>query len=385
MEEGDRMRRRTLIGGGLALGVLAAAAWWKLRPVPSEVGFSFSEDELAAALALMADSPVIDAHAHPGRTFVRDAENLTWKLWAYKMMGTFEESTVADMQEGGIWAAAFNGVADFQLLTLGGGGLAAGRGFAPGEAWASYQRQITNLQALVKQGLVAPVLSPEDVAVAHAAGKPGAILAMEGADFLQDDLGRVAQIVADGVRMVTLVHYADNTSGHIMTGAQSARGLTDFGRDVVAAANAEGLMLDASHASEKTAFDMLEASAKPVVLTHTHVNDPATIIHPRFVSRELAQAVAEQGGYVGAWPAGIGMTTLAEFVDRIEWLLDAMGPDHVALGSDMDANYKPVLETYRKMPLVIGALLKRGHDAQVVKKLAGGNFLRVWHETLAPA
>ncbi len=382
------MRRRTLIGGALALGGLGAfgaAAWWKLRPSPPEVGFSLSEEELAAALALMRESPVIDAHAHPGRTFVRGAENLTWKLWAYKMLGTFEERTVADMQAGGIWAAAFNGVADFQILSLGDGGLAAGRAFAPGEAWASYKRQIANLGALADKGLVAPVLGPEDVTAAHEAGRPGAILAMEGTDFLEDDVGRVAEIFADGVRMVTLVHYADNSSGHIMTGARSARGLTGFGREVVAAANEQGLMLDASHASEKTAFDMLETSTKPVVLTHTHVNDPATLTHPRFVSRELARAVAEQGGYIGAWPAGIGMTTLAEFVDRVEWLIDAMGPDHVALGSDMDANYKPVLETYRKMPLVIGALLRRGHDPATIRKLAGGNFLRVWRQTLAPA
>ena len=382
------MRRRTLIGGALALGGLGAfgaAAWWKLRPSPPEVGFSLSEEELAAALALMRESPVIDAHAHPGRTFVRGAENLTWKLWAYKMLGTFEDRTAADMQAGGIWAAAFNGVADFQILSLGDGGLAAGRAFAPGEAWASYKRQIANLGVLADKGLVAPVLGPDDIAAAHAAGRPGAILAMEGTDFLEEDVARVAEIFADGVRMVTLVHYADNGSGHIMTGARSARGLTGFGREVVAVANELGLMLDASHASEKTAFGMLEASEKPVVLTHTHVNDPDHLTHPRFVSRELARAVAEQGGYIGAWPAGIGMTTLAEFVDRIEWLIDAMGPDHVALGSDMDANYKPVLETYRKMPLVIGALLRRGHDPATVRKLAGGNFLRVWRQNLAPA
>ncbi len=376
------MNRRKVIGGMAALAALGGAAWWKLRPGPPEVGFTLSESELAAARALMDSAPVIDAHAHPGRTFVRDAENLNWKLWIYKTMGTFEEETVADMTAGGIWAAGFNGVADFQLLALGEGGLSATRPFAPGEAWASYQRQIANLRALVARGLVAPVLSPGDVAAAHAAGKPGAILAMEGTDFLEQDPGRVAQIVADGVRMATLVHYTDTPSGHIMTGAASARGLTGFGREVVAEANANGLMLDASHASEKTAFDILEASSRPVVLTHTHINSPA-LSHPRFVSRELAQEVARQGGYIGAWPAGIGLTTLNGFVDRIEWLIDAMGPDHVALGSDMDANYKPVLETYRKMPLVIGALLKRGHDPEVVRKLAGGNFLRVWRETLA--
>ncbi len=377
------MKRRLLIGGALVAGAMGALAWRRIKGSPPEVGFALSEDELAAARALMAESPVIDAHAHPGRTFVRGAENLNWKLRLYALMGTFEERTVSDMREGGLWASVFNGVADFQLLALTDQGLEATRDFTPGEAWASYQRQIANLRALGDQGLVQLCLTPDDVMAAHAAGKPGAILAMEGADFLENDAGRVQQIVADGVRMVTLVHYHDNSLGRIMTGAENDKGLTAFGREVVAEANRAGLMLDASHASEKTAFEMVDLSTKPVVLTHTHINDPATITHPRFVSRELAQAVAESGGYVGAWPAGIGMTTLAEFVDRIEWLIDAMGPDHVALGSDMDANYKPVLETYRKMPLVIGALLARGHAPEVVRKLAGENFLRVWRQTQA--
>ena len=376
------MKRRTVIGGTIGLAALAAAGWWFLRPRPAEVGFSLTEDELSEALALMAEAPVVDAHAHPGRTFVRDAENLNWKIRLYALLGSFEDRTVADMKAGGVSAAVFNGVADFQLLALSGNGLEATREFRPGEAWASYRRQIANLQALAARGLVRVCRTADGILAAHEAGKPGAILAMEGTDFLEDDAGRMEQLYRDGVRMVTLVHYHDNSVGHIMTGVQSDKGLTPLGREAVAEADRLGIMLDVSHASERTAFDMLEAARQPVVLTHTHVNDPK-LTHPRFVSRELAQAVAEQGGYVGAWPAGIGQTSLRQFVDRIEWLIDVMGPDHVAMGSDMDANYKPVLETYRKMPLVVGALLKRGHDRGVIRRVMGGNFLRVMRETEA--
>ena len=379
------MGYKAVLWGLAGLGVVGALAWRKLKPTPPEIGFTLSDDEMAAARALMADSPVIDAHAHPGRTFVRGARNLSGKLRLFALRGPSEGKAVADMAAGGVAAAVFNGVADFQILALGATGLAAGRAFDTGEAWASYQTQIANLRALSDRGLVTTCLSADDILAAHKAGTPGAVLAMEGADFLENDAARLEQVFSDGVRMLTLVHYADNTSGHIMTGAEDDKGLTAFGRDVVAAADSLGLMLDASHASEATAFDMLKTARQPVVLTHTHVNDPATITHPRFVSRDLAQAIAESGGYVGAWPAGIGMTTLSEFVDRIEWLIDAMGEDHVALGSDMDANYKPVLETYRKMPLVIGALLQRGHNPEVVRKLAGGNFLRVWRKTAAQA
>ncbi len=64
---------------------------------------------------------------------------------------------------------------------------------------------------------------------------------------------------------------------------------------------------------------------------------------------------------------------------------DDMGPVRGALNSDMDASYRPAAKTYRKMPLVIGALLRRGHDPDGVRQLAGGNFLRVWRQPLAAA
>jgi membrane dipeptidase len=184
------------------------------------------------------------------------------------------------------------------------------------------------------------------------------------------------------MRMLTLVHYTDNTLGDIMSGPDGARGLTDFGRDVVAAMNRTGLMIDLSHASEKTTLDALAITKKPAVITHTHINS-AALSNPRFISEEVAHAVAETGGYIGAWPAGLGMTTLAEFIDRIDFLVDTVGEDHVVLGSDMDANYRPVLETYRKMPLVVGALMKRGYSEARLAKFLGGNILRVMDDVQA--
>lgn len=379
-------RRNILLGGAAVLGAAGFGAYWYgLRPLavpqPAPVGFTLSEPELAAARALLARVPLIDAHAHPGRTFLKDAENLSPILRLYRWIGgTFEDETIAAMREAGMAGAVFNGVGDVQLLTMGNGGLVAAREFAPGEAWASYRRQIANLRALAADGRVLLCLTPEDVLVAHDTHVPGAILAMEGADALDGDLTHVPQMFDDGIRMLTLVHYHDNTLGHIMTG--DGGGLTPFGRETVVALNEAGIMVDLAHASEQTAFDAIAASSKPVVLSHTHVNSPA-LTHPRFVSPELAAAVAETGGYIGAWPAGIGITTLDQFADRVMWLIDVMGPDHVALGSDMDANYRPVLETYAKMPLLVGALQRRGLSDDVLTRVLGGNVLRVWRNTLA--
>ncbi len=374
--------RRTLITGAGGLVALGAAGYQfglrpMLHPKPPDVGFALTDDELSAARAFMAAHPIIDSHAHPGRTFLKSAENLTFKIRLYKLLGgTFEDRTVADMTKGGVDAAVFNGVADIQLLTLGKTGLTAAREFKPGEAWASYRRQINDLRALSDQGLVRICLTSDDVRAAKKAGQRGMILAMEGADFLEGDLSRLKQVHDDGVRMLTLVHYHNNTLGDIMTGEVGNRGLTGFGREVIAAMNEVGIIVDLAHASEKTVLDALKIARKPTVITHTHINT-AQLQNPRFVSPEIAQAIAETGGYIGAWPAGIGETTLAEFIDRIEFLVRAVGEDAVAMGSDMDANYKPVLETYRKFPLVVGALQKRGYSTQTLAKIMGGNVLRV--------
>jgi len=374
------MSEKRVFSGGV-FGKISAAYQLGIKPVlfkhPPEVGFTLTEEEQARAVAFMQKHPVIDAHAHPGRTFLRGAKHTGVLIKLYTLLGGFyEDRTLADMKAGGMDAVLFSGVADIQLLTIGGGTLKARRGFREGEAWQSYQTQLTNLKALATAGKVALCLGSEDVLQAKQAGQRGAILSMEGADFLEEDLSRVQTVYDDGMRMLTLIHYTDNTLGDTMTNLDGSRGLTGFGKEVVAAMNETGLMIDMSHASEKTTLAVMAQTKKPAVITHTHINSEACS-NARFVSEEVAHAVAETGGYIGAWPVGLGMTTLAEFIDRIDFLVETVGEDHVALGSDMDANYKPVLETYRKMPLVIGALFKRGYSEERVAKFMGGNVLKV--------
>jgi microsomal dipeptidase-like Zn-dependent dipeptidase len=76
------------------------------------------------------------------------------------------------------------------------------------------------------------------------------------------------------------------------------------------------------------------------------------------------------------------LQTLAEYIQRILELVDLLGEDHVRVGTDMDANYKPVFETYAKMPLLIGGLSRPGMPQEALAKLIGDNFLRVFAEAL---
>jgi len=370
-------RRGFLLGSAAALAAAGAGVFWVTRKTPVPVGFDLTEEELAQARAFLAAHPAIDSHAHPGRTFVRGAENLSAQLWLYAQLGSFEEETVADMREGGLAASAFASVSDFQTLDLTSTGLGAVREFEPGEAFASHKRQLANLKALGEEGLVSIIDKPEDIAATRSAGKVGAILTAEGGDFLEGKAERVAPAYADGLRSITLVHYKTNELGDIMTAEPHHNGLTDAGADVVREMNRTGMIVDLSHASEATAFGALEVSARPVVASHTHIHSDA-VSSPRFVSHDLAKAVASAGGVVGAWPAGIGISDLAGFVDRTLELIDAVGVDHVCLGTDMDANYQPVLETYRKLPHFVGGLFQRGLHEEEVAKITGGNFMRVF-------
>ena len=100
-------RRKCLLGGAAALAAASVAGYQLLRTKPAPIGFAVSAEELAAARDVLARHPAVDAHAHPGRTFVDGAENLTPALWLYTRLGSFENDTVADMRSGGLAAATF--------------------------------------------------------------------------------------------------------------------------------------------------------------------------------------------------------------------------------------------------------------------------------------
>jgi len=178
------------------------------------------------------------------------------------------------------------------------------------------------------------------------------------------------------VRSITLMHYRRNELGDIITGVRVHGRLTDQGRAVVREMNRLGMLVDVAHASEATAQDAVETSSRPVMASHVHVHGMAR--HPRFITADLARTIARKGGgVVGAWPAGIGITDLKGYVDRSLELVDVVGIDHVCLGTDMDANYKPVLDTYANLPYFVAGLAQRGLAEADIAKLIGGNFIRL--------
>ncbi|MGV6801534.1 MAG: dipeptidase [bacterium] len=359
-------RRHFLISSG---SILALSACDKKEKIES--------DFLTDALDLIEKRPSLDLHAHPGRTFIREAKNLSASVRAFTMSGTHETKVLNDMHEAGISAAVFSGVSDFQVLALQDGGLAASRPFKEGEAYQSYQTQIANLEKLNEMEITSPILTPKDIMTAKTNNKIGVLIGIEGGDFLEGHKSRVERAYQDGVRAICVMHYRTNELGDIMTAPPVHNGLTNAGKKIITAMNKAGMLIDLAHSSEKTAFDILRTTTQPVMCSHTHINSDK-MTHPRFISLDLAKEIAMTGGVLGAWPAGIGITNISGFTDRIFELIDAVGIDHVGLGTDMDANYKPVWKNYRQFPSVVALLLERGLTRQEVAKIIGGNGIRLF-------
>ncbi len=261
--------------------------------------------------------------------------------------------------------------------------LRAEREFQPGEAYSDYKRQLVKLQTLRDRHEVARGLDSTDVRAAQRHAQTAAVFAVEGGDFIEDRLDRVGEAFADGVRSIQLVHYHINQLGDIQSEAPVHNRLTPLGKAVVREMNSAGMLIDLAHATFAVTKDAVAVSTRPVMISHTNLMTPGGVSHPRLISHEHAALVAAAGGIIGSWPSGIGQRTFADYIDSIRRLVDAVGIEHVAIGTDMHGNYRPVFRNYRDWSLIPAALLGRGLGEADVSKIMGENFLRVFDAALA--
>ena len=372
-------RRKFLISSAGAILISGAGIGYFLNKKPP-LGLKVDEATLELGRNFIRNNIFADIHAHPGRSFVENAEKLSGKIRLYAAMGSFEEDTIDDLITGGVTMTSFSTVADFQILGLKeGGGLTSVREFDSGEAWASYQQQVATLKTVVTDKRIVPILNPEDVALAKKNNKVGAFFTSEGADFLEGSLEHLDECYQDGMRSLTLVHYHINEVGDIQTETPRYNTLSVFGISLVKAMNRKGMIIDLAHAARGTSLKTMEVTEKPVMISHTAVRRKG-FDNARFISKDEAKMMVNTGGIIGAWPAGLGLSTFSDYIDQIFHLVDEVGIDHVSVGTDMDANYKPVFYSYNQAPLLAGALLKRGMTETELAKILGGNFMRVFKE-----
>ena len=320
-------------------------------------------------------SPRVDVHAHPGRCFlagIPDADPARAVLGNDDVIGGFRAA-----ENAGMAAVSFATVADLRVLRLVEKGFAAAREFAPGEAYADHRRQLDAILDLARRVDATIVSGADDVVRLHRAGKTGLLVTCEGADFVEggpesDAFERVHEAHADGVRSITVVHYRQNRYGDLQTEPPLHHGLSTAGRELVAVMNDVGMIVDLAHASFETTVDAVAVSRHPVMISHTHLAGPRSD-HPRLVTDEHARAVSEAGGLIGAWPSGVVSDTLDDFIDEVVRLVELVGVEHVAIGTDLDANFRPVLTEYGQFDNLDDGLVARGLRTEDVDRVLGGN------------
>src|SRR5258707_514993 len=265
---------------------------------------------------------------------------------------------------------------------------------------------------------------------AHEQGKIAALLGVEGGHMINSDLGVLRSFAALGVRYMTLTHSGNDEWADSSTDKAVHNGLTDFGKDVVREMNRLGMIVDISHVSDKTFYDVLETSKAPPFASHSSCR--AICDAPRNMTDQMMKDLAAKGGvvqinyHVGflnqeyrgkATPeiakelgeevrkhcAGDdegcqlieGERITREFVaqgklpkveymaiiEHIEHAVKVAGIDHVGLGSDFDGANMPFgMVDATKLPKITEALLQKGYSEGDVRKILGENTLRVMAE-----
>lgn len=325
---------------------------------------SIDAERRAEGVAFLRRHPTIDLHAHPGRFFMRGAERTDF-VASYPEPNP--EEVIADMREGLLAAAFFATVADLPVLGRNGKGLGATRDYEPGEALADHWRQIDAAETLFRDNN----LSTTGIATGALTG----LISVEGGDFIEDRLDRVAEAAARGVRSITLIHYRTNQIGDTQTETPTHGGLTPLGRETIRAMEAAGVLVDLSHATFDTVRDAAAIATRPMLLSHSNVA-PISGTHPRLISRDHARRVTETGGVIGCVPAGFAQASFEDFVETILRTIDQLGVDHVAIGTDMDFTYRSVMPGYRDWPALAGTLLARLTEDEVARVM-GGNVMRL--------
>lgn len=260
-------------------------------------------------------------------------------------------------------------------------------------------------------------------------GKISLAMGMENGAPIEDSLDNLKHFFDRGIRYITLTHGEDNQiSDSSYAEEHTWKGLSPFGRQVVAEMNRLGIMIDVSHVSDDAFYQVMELSHAPVIASHSSCRK-FTPDFERNMGDEMIQLLAEKGGVIQinfgsafltegankqalekwdrtkAWAAENGFdedspeaeafgetywedheriyADIADVVGHIEHVIELVGVDHVGLGSDFDGvgDSLPVgLKDVSDYPNLIHEMLSLGHSAVDIRKIFGGNALRVWLE-----
>jgi membrane dipeptidase len=374
----------------LALLVLAIVSW---LTVPSIV-----ENQMNRVLRPPPYTASAQAQALHKRLVVADlhADSLLWKRNLLER-GTRGHVDIPRLDEGNVAIQAFTVVTtsprglniyknsdDTDQITA----LAIAQGWPPA-TWKSPQEralyQAAKLHTLAheSQGKLTILKSRSDLQRYLASRTPGQVagfLGTEGAQPLEGKLENLDALYAAGFRMMAPTHFTDTAIGGAAAGLTKG-GLTSLGREWVRQMEARHMLIDLAHASPATLRDVTAMATRPVIVSHTGVQ--GTCNNPRNLSDDELRAVAKTGGVIG-----IGLWSTATCGDdaqatarAIRHAVSVVGADHVALGSDFDGAVTTPFDASGWV-LVTDALLREGLSEEEIRKIMGGNVVRVLMQVL---
>jgi microsomal dipeptidase-like Zn-dependent dipeptidase len=207
------------------------------------------------------------------------------------------------------------------------------------------------------------------------------VLGIEGAHALEGRLENLDRLHEAGFRVVGLQHFFDNELGGSLHGESSA-GLSDFGRQVVGRANALGMVVDLAHSSPAVVDDVLAATRRPVIVSHTGVQGACP--SARNLADDQMRRVAEAGGVVGIgyWEGAVCDVSPAGVVRSVRYAIDLLGEEHVALGSDYDGSVVTTFDT-SELAVLTHTMLEARFSEREIAAVMGENVVRVLRATLS--
>ena len=226
--------------------------------------------------------------------------------------------------------------------------------------------------------------TPADLYRLKAAGKKAIMLGIENGYAIGKDLSNVERFRNRGVVYMTLCHNGNNDLCGSARHNEEGLGVSDFGAEVIREMNRVGMMVDISHAGEQSFYDALTISRKPVVASHS--SSRALCNHPRNLTDNQLRALAAQGGvaqvtlYHGFLREG-GTATIQDAIEHLNHMVNIMGIEHVGIGTDFDGD-GGILGCASASELInfTRCLLKERYNEEDIRRIWGGNFLRVMEE-----
>ena len=379
------------------------------------------EDLLIRAMAIHQEVLTVDTHADTPSRLLREGWMIgEWHNPDERSSGCID---LPRMKEGGLDAEFF--------------AVFVGQGERTPEGYLRAKERADRVLDAIHQmekdypDLVGIATTPDDAYGLEKLGKRAAFIGMENGYPIGKDLALVKYFYDRGIRYITLCHSGDNDICDSSFERQNLEdnGLTEFGQEVVMECNRLGIMVDVSHVSDRSFFDVLRVTKSPIIASHSSVR--AICDHPRNLTDEMLKALAENGGVIqicfvssflktpkpnperdaamarleekyGSWRDVRDEETrkklreeymrvrekfpeeraaVKDIVDHIDYVVDLIGVDLVGIGTDFDGGGGvDGCDDVSDMPNITIELVRRGYSDEDIRKIWGGNLMRVFRE-----